>query len=118
LALRWLGLGAVGVGSICALMATSVWVLHREIGSRLGGDPFPDAKFVFKIALAVAATTAVGRLLAGLGSTGDVGTAVWRLVLGALCCLAIFVLAALGLRLVALAEALSAGRWLRKRFAA
>jgi hypothetical protein len=117
-ALRWLGLGAVGVGAIFALMVTSGWVLHREIGKRLGGDPFPDAVFVFKIAIAVAATTAIGKFLAGLGSPEDMGITAWRLVLGTLCCLAVFVFAALGLRLVALTEAISAGRWLRKRFAA
>ena len=115
---RWLGLGSVGVGSIGAILATSVWVLLREIRRRLGRGTFPSANFVLRIGLAFAATTAVGKLVSYMGRTPDVGAAVLHLFLGALTGSAVYSAAALALRLVPLETAFSAGRWLKQRFEA
>jgi O-antigen/teichoic acid export membrane protein len=83
LSLRWLGLGAVGVGVIGAVLATSAWVLYREIRMRLGRDSFPSANYVLRIAVAFAATTAAGKLVAELGLTSDAGAVLWYLFYGA-----------------------------------
>jgi O-antigen/teichoic acid export membrane protein len=113
--IRWLGLGAVGAGAIGAVLATSAWVLYREIGRRLGPGSFPSFDFILRAGVTLVATTAVGKIVADVGQTSDIGAAVWRLFLGGLSCSAIFVAAALGLRLVPMADALAAGRWLKRR---
>jgi O-antigen/teichoic acid export membrane protein len=118
LSIRWLGLGAVGIGIIGAVLATSAWVLYREIRIRLGQDSFPNARYFLRIGAAFSATTAVGKLVADWGLNSDAGSVLWRLFYGGLSCLAVYVGAALVLRLLPLAEALAAGRWLKHRFVA
>jgi hypothetical protein len=118
LSVHWLGLGAVGVGSIGAVLATSAWVLYREIGSRLGSGTFPDFGYILRVGVALVAATAVGKLVASVGPAGGASAAVLHLVLGGVVCLAAFVLAALGLRLLALDEAVAAWNWLRRRLGA
>jgi O-antigen/teichoic acid export membrane protein len=118
LSVRWLGLGAVGVGVIGAVLATSAWVLYREIRMRLGRNSFPNATYILKIGAAFAATTAAGKLVGGLGPTSDAGVVLWRLFYGGLSCSVVYIAAALILRLVPLAEAFAAGRWLKNRFVA
>ncbi len=117
LSLRWLGLGAVGAGAVGAVLASSVWVLYREINVRLGSGSFPSASFVLRIGVAFAAAAAVGRIAAGLGQSTDPASVCVRLALGALAIFAVYLIAVVGLRLVQLEEAYAAGRWLKKRLA-
>lgn len=115
MSVRWFGLGAVGAGALAAVMATSSWVLYREIRRRLGSGTFPEVNFVLRIGIALAATTLVGKLVADMGRTPDAVATIWRLFLGGLSCSAVFVTIALSLRLVPLAEVFAAGRWLKRR---
>jgi|SRR5271165_1949742 len=118
LSLRWLGLGAVGAGAVGSILATSAWVLHREIRRQFGHGSFPSAGFVLRIGAVLAVTTAVAKLAVHVGRTPDAGSTVWHLFLGGLSGFVVFVAAALGLRLVTLDTAFSAGRWLKQRFEA
>ncbi len=118
LSVRFFGLGSVGAGAIGAVLATSGWVLYREIGRQLGPQSFPNARFVLRVGVALVTTTAVGKLMASLGRSPDAIAEIWHLLLGGLVCFAVFVGVALSLRLVRVAEAFAAGRWLKRRFVA
>src|SRR5208283_4579876 len=117
LSLRWFGLGAVGAGAIAAVLGTSSWVLLGEIRTRLGRGSFPSINYVLKAGIAFAATAALGRLMADLTWAPGFGATVWRLLFGGAICSAVFVFAALGLRLIPLTELLAGVSWIRKRLA-
>jgi O-antigen/teichoic acid export membrane protein len=115
LALRWLGLGAIGVGVIGAVLLTCAWVLYREIRIRLGDGSFPNVGYVLRVFVVVAATTAAGKAVAELERSGA-RSVIWHLLTGSVICMAVFAAAALGLRLVVIAEALAVARWVKARF--
>lgn len=114
-AVRWLGLGAVGAGVTGAAVATSGWVLWREIRAWLGPDCFPARSFLLKVCVAVGAATAGAVTVAG--AAGHMAfPAVVQLFLAGSAGLAIYALAVLALRLVASGDALALGRRFRRRF--
>jgi O-antigen/teichoic acid export membrane protein len=114
LAIRWLGLGAVGAGVVCAASATSVWVVRREIKSQLGNGCFPTLPFILKIGLAVAAGFTTARMAAHTGGSGSMFAAGVHLILVSVIGLAGYFVAALMLKLVATGKAITLGRQLRQ----
>jgi len=115
LSVHFLGAGGVGVGAIAAILATSAWVLRREVRGRLGPAAFPTAGYTLRVVVALVATTLVGDLGAGLVPFEGAGAEIWRLATGGLAGVSVFLLAVFGLRLVPLAEAQAAARWLFRR---
>jgi len=116
LAIRWLGLGAVGVGVVCAACATSGWVLRREIKSQLGGGCFPTLSFVLKIGVAMAVGAAAAMMIARMGGSGHTFVAILHLIFAAAVGLAGYLAAAFALKLVATGEASAIGWRLKQRF--
>jgi hypothetical protein len=115
LALRWLGLGAVGAGVLCAAGATSAWVLRREVSSQLGSGCFPTYAFLFKIFVAVAGAAAAAMMIARTGRGGNMFAAGLHLALAGATGTAVYLLAAFSLKLIATGEAAALGRRLRAR---
>lgn len=115
LSVHFLGAAGVGVGAIAAILLTSAWVLPREVRARLGSAAFPPASFALRVGAALAATTMVGDLVAGLIRFEGAGAEIWRLAAGGVAGVAVFLLAALGLRLVPWEDAQAAVRWLLRR---
>ncbi len=103
-AVRWWGLAGVGVGMGAAALATSVWVLQREVSFQLGSNFLPAWSFVLKVFAAAAACTAVAALLARLGR--DDGFVGLNLAGAGLAGLSVFVAIGCVLRLFAAADAM------------
>ncbi len=114
LAVRWMGLGAVGLGAIAATLASSAWVVHREIRSNLGGQCFPSASFIVRLLVAAASGGAAAALAAGLGDQHGARMAIVHLALGAVSGVAVFGTVAFILRLVDSGEAAAIGGRLKK----
>jgi O-antigen/teichoic acid export membrane protein len=115
LAIRWLGLGAVGAGVFCSACATSAWVLRREIKAQLGSKCFPPGLFMLKAGLAIATGAAAAMLAAHAGGGGTAFATAIHLALAAATGAAGYVVAAFALKLVATGEAVAIGRQLRQR---
>jgi O-antigen/teichoic acid export membrane protein len=114
-ALRWLGLGAVGAGMLCASCATSARIVRREIKLQLGSSCFPAYSFILKLGLAMAVSIAAAMVVAHMGDSGDKFTAALRLALAAATGTTGYLVAAFALKLVATGEAVALGRQLRQR---
>ncbi len=106
LSVRWLGLGAVGAGSIIAIMATSAWVVPREIVKYLGPGSFPAGHYVLRVALALGIAVGLSELLPRAASPSSGAAAAVHLVLGAVCASSAFALSAFALRLFPYVKAL------------
>jgi O-antigen/teichoic acid export membrane protein len=115
LAIRWLGLGAVGAGVVCAACATSARVVRREIKSQLGRGCFPTLPFFLKVGLAMAVSAAAAMVIAHTGAGGTKFAVAVRLALAAATGMTGYLVAAFVLRLVATGEAVALGRQLRQR---
>jgi hypothetical protein len=115
LAVRWLGLGAVGAGVLCAACATSARILRREVSLQLGSGCFPSFPFIIKIVLAVAASLAAAMCVARTGGGGATFAAGLRLALAGAIGTAVYLAAAFSLKLIATGEAVAFGRQLRQR---
>ena len=118
LALRWLGLGGVGGGVVIAAVATSGWVLWRQVRAQLGRDCFPSFKFHLKVCLAAVAGSVAARLIEGPGGGGAAREAALHLILAGTLGLAVFLAAAFALKLLATTEAAAIGRRLKLCFVA
>jgi O-antigen/teichoic acid export membrane protein len=116
LAIRWLGLGAVGAGVICAACSTSAWVLRREIKSQLGSGCFPAYSFVLKLGLTVAVGAASAMMVVRTGTSSHTFTMAFHLVLAGTTGIAGYLVAAFALKLIATGEAIALGRQLKQRF--
>jgi O-antigen/teichoic acid export membrane protein len=115
-AVSWFGLGAVGGGVVIAAIATSVWVLRREIAAQLGDGCFPDWRFCLKVCLAMVAAALVALLIDRTGVNSDVRVVAARLVVSATVGAAVFFAAVFVLKLVATADVVALGRRLKLRF--
>lgn len=116
LAVRWIGLGGVGVGVVAAAFLTSGWVLHREVHRQLGTGSFPPTSFFLKIVFAIAAGIVAARLAGEANFGGDSHAVLLQLALGAALGLAGFFSVAAALKLVAFDHAVAFGRSLKLRF--
>jgi O-antigen/teichoic acid export membrane protein len=115
LAIRSLGLGAVGAGVVCAAGATSGWVLQREIKSQLGHGCFPTFPFILKVGLAMAVSGVAAMTIAHTGANGTKFAAAFHLALAAATGMAGYLVAAFSLKLVATVQAIALGRQLKQR---
>jgi O-antigen/teichoic acid export membrane protein len=115
LAVRELGLGAVGAGVVCAACATSARVVRREIKSQLGGDCFPTYGFLLRLGLAAAVGAGAALIVAHTGGSSTKFVEVLHLALAGATGMAGYFVAALALKLVATGEAVALGRQLRQR---
>lgn len=113
-AVRAFGLGGVGLGVVGAALATSVWVVVREIGRQVGPGCFPDLIQFAKSGLAGTAAAAVAlgirRALGGEGPADVIG-----LVLAGIAGTAFYLAVAVALGLVAVGEVWALGRRLTGR---
>lgn len=105
LSVRWLGIGAVGVGSMIALVSTCVWVLIREVRRQLGKGAFPSVNYLIRVLIALAATVALGRFVPSASGAATSATLV-RVALAATAGCALFLAIAVALRLVPSVKAL------------
>ena len=96
-AVRWLGIGAVGLGVVGSALATSAWVLRREIMAHLGPGSFPGILQVLKVCGATAAAAGMAEFVQSDVIGDGLGTLV-RLVVAGLAGSAVYFGAALALR--------------------
>jgi O-antigen/teichoic acid export membrane protein len=111
----WLGLGAVGVGVLCAASATSAWVLRREVKSQLGRHCFPSGQFVLKVGLAVILGAASALMIVRTGTNSHVFARALHLALAGATGMAVYLAAVFSLKLVAAGQAVALGRQLKQR---
>lgn len=116
LAVRWFGLAGVGGGVAVAALATSGWVLRREISAQLGSGCFPASQFLFKVCLVVAVGAAAAMMLGAVAGNGGARGGALRLILGGGLGLAGFFAAALALKLIATTDAVAFLRRLKLGF--
>jgi O-antigen/teichoic acid export membrane protein len=114
--LRWFGLNAVGFGVVAAALATSVWVLRREVIRVLGAGAFPSFRFGVKILVVLGLSAGAAVLVVRLGTAGDVMSTLLKLIAGAGAGVVVFLAAAFVTELVAKADAMTLGRRFRARF--
>jgi O-antigen/teichoic acid export membrane protein len=116
LAIRWLGLGAVGAGVICAACLTSAWVLRREIILQLGDGCLPGLSFILKTGLAAAAATVTAIAIVHAGGSESMFSTAFHLALAGATGMAAYLGAAFAFKLVATKDATALGWQLKQRF--
>jgi O-antigen/teichoic acid export membrane protein len=115
LGIHWSGLAGVGYGVVVAALATSAWMLRREIETHLGGGAFPSVVYCLKIGFTVVAGTLSALLV--LKSAVEVTVpALCRLALAALTGLGVFCAVAFALRLITASALTTLRRRLTGRF--
>jgi O-antigen/teichoic acid export membrane protein len=115
LAIRWLGLGAVGAGVVCAACTTSARVVRREIKAQLGDGCFPTLPFILKVGLAMAVSAVAAMTVAHTGAGGTKFATALHLAMAAATGMTGYLATAFALKLVATGEAVAFGRQLRQR---
>ena len=107
-AVRWWGLAGLGPGMCAAALATSAWVLPREVRFQLGASCLPAWTFMLKVVTAAAACTVVAA--AALLAWPRAGMTIWPgldLMAAGLAGLGAFVGAGLALRLFGAGQAMT-----------
>lgn len=100
------GAGGVGLGVTGAVLASSAWVLLREVRLQLGVGCLPDWSFLLRVATATAACAMVATVTLSVGARQMEGMAVLDLLVAGAAGLTAFGAAALALRLFAVHETL------------
>jgi O-antigen/teichoic acid export membrane protein len=116
LAIRWLGLGAVGAGVVCAAGLTSAWVLRREITLQLGTGCLPGFPFVLRAGVAVSVAAVTAMIIVHTGVSNSLFATGLHLVLAGATGIAAYLAAAFALKLIATQEAAALGWQLKQRF--
>lgn len=115
LAARGWGLPGVGVAVVVAAAATSAWVLWRQVRAQLEGGCFPRLGFWLRAGLALtAASVAAALARRGLTNGGELSAALGLALAGGIGCV-VFLTAAVALKLIAMADAVTVGRWMKTR---
>lgn len=117
LSVHWFGLGAVGMGVVAAALASSAWVLRREIAARIGNQCFPSPWFLLRLAATGAAAAWVAWLFVGSLGPQILWPTLLHLALGGAAGCGVFALLAAALRLVDSEEAAAVKHRMRRMFA-
>ena len=116
LSVHWWGLNAVGIGVVGAALATSSWVVWREVRTQLGAGCFPSVSFVLKIFVAMLLGGGAAALAVQQTSTVDLRAAAVGLAVAALCGLVLYLAFVFAVGLIALDDVVGQWRRIKQRF--